>query len=82
MSELSQKLKARLAFDGEVNKFNAAYMEHKRTEPLVTLLIEAVEALEDVLPYYNPKELGYMSAHGIYNNAEEVLSRLRKELGE
>ncbi len=73
MSDLTDKLKQRYEFrQGQV------YC----TDPILSLLIEAVEALEDVLPYYNPKDLGYISAHGIYNNAEEVLSRLRKELGE
>ncbi len=54
----------------------------RRINVILDMLNEATKTLEEVLPHYAPKDLGYMSAHVIYNNAEEVLSRLRKELGE
>ncbi len=75
MSDLTQALERAL---------DDKYLPHYRIDKatLDAALLACVEALENVLPHYSPKDLDYVSAHNIYDRADQALARLREVVGE
>ncbi len=59
------------------------HAENARLRPILDILSECVEALEQTLPHFKPLDgTDYVTAHTLYNEASQALQRLAEKLGE